>query len=52
MKEFNDDGKISKVEQYDEVTGEMIGYFMYEFDEQGNPVKVYAYNSDGDLIEE
>jgi hypothetical protein len=52
VKEFNEQGKISKVEQYDETSGEMIGYFMYEFDEEGNPIKIYAYDPEGNKIEE
>ncbi|MBN2533731.1 MAG: tetratricopeptide repeat protein [Spirochaetales bacterium] len=50
VKEFNDSGKIFKLTEFNETTGEMKGYFVYEFDENGNPVKVYAYDADGNLI--
>lgn len=52
LKEFNDNGDMFKVTEYDEKTGEIDGYFVYEFDENGNPIKVYAYDADGNLKED
>ncbi|MBN1699158.1 MAG: tetratricopeptide repeat protein [Spirochaetales bacterium] len=49
IKHKDAEGRTYKVEQYDE-KGSLSGYFIYEFDENGNPEKVYAYDSDGNLL--
>jgi hypothetical protein len=43
-------GRTYKVEQYNE-NGTLSGYFIYEFDENGDPIKVYAYDANGNLVD-
>jgi tetratricopeptide (TPR) repeat protein len=52
VKEFNEEGKITQLTEFDPETGEKKGYYVYEFDENGIPVKVYKYDAEGNLIEE